>query len=319
MWMQRVGARAVSDDGDELSARAVSDDRDELRARAVTDDRDQLGEGPSWDEVAGELLRVDIARGLVHGWRPDDSTRSWTLSFAGEVSAAIPGATGGHVLAIGHDLVLRDADGGCRLLATVEQDRPDNRFNDCRCDRRGRLWAGTMSKRRTPGTAALYRLALDGALDRVVEATTLSNGLGWSPDGAVMYFIDSTTQRLDAFDFDEESGTVECRRALAEIDPADGLPDGLAVDAEGGVWIALFGGGALRRYDADGRLDAVIALPVTNPTCPTFGGSDLKTLYVTTARHRLAPEQLASEPLAGALLALEPGVRGLPANRFGVT
>jgi sugar lactone lactonase YvrE len=173
-----------------------------------------------------------------------------------------------------------------------------------------------MSRTRTPGAAALYRLEPDGRLAVAIPRTTISNGLGWSPDGARMYFIDSTTQRVDVLDFDGGSGVISGRRPFAVVDPADGLPDGLAVDAEGGVWVCLFGGAAVRRYDARGRLDAVVPLPVTNPTCPAFGGADLRTLYVTSARHRLTPEQLAAEPLAGALLELDPGVAGLPVHRF---
>jgi sugar lactone lactonase YvrE len=131
-----------------------------------------------------------------------------------------------------------------------------------------------------------------------------------------MYFIDSTTQRVDVFDFDARTGAVADRRTFAEIDVADGLPDGMTVDAEGGVWVCLFGGGALRRYGDDGKLDAVFSLPVTNPTSAAFGGPDLSTLYVTSAWHRLSEAQLAAEPLAGAVFAIEPGVAGLPGNRF---
>jgi sugar lactone lactonase YvrE len=283
--------------------------------RPALDMRDELGEGPYWDACRSELLRVDIGRGLVYGWRPTDGT-VWELPMGGEVSAVIPRVGGGLLLARGHELLVRDVDGSQRTLAVAEAGLDDNRFNDCRCDPQGRLWAGTMSKSRTPGAAALYRLRPGGPLERVVAGTTISNGLGWSPLGDRMYFVDSTTQRVDVFDFEPTTGAIANRRALIEIDPDDGLPDGIAVDAEGGVWVCLFGGGAIRRYDAGGTLDAIIPLPVTNPTCPVFGGPGLRTLYVTSARHKLTLDQLADEPLAGALLELEPGVRGLPRHRF---
>lgn len=283
--------------------------------RIALDARDQLGEGPHWDHVAGELLRVDIAHGRVHGWDPAGGGR-WTWELGGEVSAVVPCEPGGHVLAIGHALVVRDETGRLETIAVAEADRDENRFNDCRADPQGRLWAGTMSKRRTPGTAALYRLSPGGPLERALDGTTISNGIGWSPDGRRMYFVDSTSQRIDALDFDPATGAISERRPFVEIAAADGLPDGIAIDAEGGLWVCLFGGGAVRRYGPDGALDAVVPLPVTNPTCPAFGGPDLTTLYVTSARHRLSPAQLAAEPLAGALLALDPGVRGMPANRF---
>lgn len=285
-----------------------------LAVRCVSSARDQLGEGPHWDDEAGELLHVDIAAGLLHGWSPA-SDRRRRLAFDGELSAAIPCAGGGHLLAIGHELRLRRPDGALSTLATVERD-DDTRLNDCRCDAQGRVWAGTMSKSRRPGAGALHRVTAGAPIERVLAGTTISNGIGWSPDGATMYFVDSTTQRLDAFDFDADSGAISGRRALARVDPADGLPDGLAVDVEGGVWLCLFGGAAVRRYAPDGTLDVIVPLPVTNPTCPAFGGPDRATLYITSARHRLSAARLAVEPLAGALLALDPGVRGLPLHRF---
>ena len=282
--------------------------------RIPLDERDLLGEGPHWDAERGELLRVDIRRGLLQRWRPEDGA-TWTTAVEGELGAVVPRRGGGLLLAVDRTLVLEDADGARRTVATADEP-DDNRFNDCRADAAGRLWAGTMSRSRHTATAALYRLEPDGALDVAIAGTTISNGIGWSADGERMFFVDSTTQRIDVLDFDVATGAVANRRRFAAIDPADGLPDGLAVDAEDGVWICLFGGAAVRRYDAAGRLDAVVELPVTNPTCPAFGGPELATLYVTSARHRLTRDQLAAEPLAGALLAFEPGVRGLPRGTF---
>jgi sugar lactone lactonase YvrE len=285
------------------------------RVRVALAAGDELGEGPFWDERTGELLRVDIARGRIHAWNPI-SRRATTRELAGEVSAVVPRAHDpGWLVAAGRRLALLDGE-RLRTLAIVERDRPANRLNDCKCDPQGRLWAGTMSKERTAGSAALYRLEPGGALERTIAGTTISNGLGWSPDGERMYFVDSTTQRIDVLDFDGATGAIAHRRTLAEIDARHGLPDGLAVDAEGGIWVCLFGGGAVRRYGPDGRLHAHVALPVTNPTSPAFGGPDLRTLYVTSARHRLAPARLAVEPQAGAVLAIDPGVRGLPGSRF---
>ena len=273
--------------------------------RVALDCRDQLGEGPFWDERRGELIRVDIVRGWVHGWRPSDGA-SWCREVEGEVSAAIPRSGGdGLVLAVDRRIAVDDG----QLLAEVEHEPPANRFNDCKCDPQGRLWAGTMSKGRRRGAAALYRLGPGGEIERMVSDTTISNGLAWNAAGDRMYFVDSATQRIDVFDFDGATSTIAARRVLASIEPADGLPDGIAVDAEGGVWVCLYGGGALRRYGEDGALDAVIRLPVTNPTSLAFGGPDLRTMYITSA-------QPAAEPLAGALLAVEPGVPGLPGNRF---
>jgi sugar lactone lactonase YvrE len=276
---------------------------------------DYLGEAPVWEPRTASLVWVDITAGVVHRWNPQTDEHG-ELAVDGEVSAAVPRAGGGLVLAVDHSLILHDEDGTQRTLATVELDAPDNRFNDCRCDPAGRLWAGTMSKQRQPGVAALYRLTTDGELRQMISGTTISNGLAWNLHGDRMYFIDSTTQRIDLFDFDAASGTLSDRRPLVAISPADGLPDGMTVDAEDGIWVALFGGGCIRRYTGSGVLDAIVEFPVSNPTCPTFGGVDLDTLYVTTARHRLTPDQRRREPLAGALFAFQPGVRGRPAFIF---
>jgi sugar lactone lactonase YvrE len=281
-------------------------------AHVFSPHRDQLGEAPHWDPLTKQLIHVDITAGVVHGLEPETG-KTWQRGFEGEVSAAIPCTSGGLLLANGHQL--RRADGDSQTVATVEE--PDHtRFNDCRCDARGRLWAGTMSRDRIAGSGALYRLVAGGKIERVVDGTTISNGLGWSPGSERMYFIDSLTYRIDVFDYELASGAISNRRAFAEIDPSDGLPDGLTVDSEGCLWVCLFGGGAVRRYEPDGSLDAHIPLPVTNPTCPAFGGPDLQTLYVTSARHRLSPRQLANEPLAGATLALRPGATGRAGNSF---
>jgi sugar lactone lactonase YvrE len=278
---------------------------------------DLLGEGPVWLPDEQRLLHVDIDAGIVHAWDWADGSRG-RIELDAPLSFAIPRRGGGLVVGQRRTVVLLDGDGpgGPRTLVEVEHGREGNRFNDAKCDPAGRLWAGTMSTVREPGVAGLYRVEHDGATERMVEGTTLSNGLGWSGDGERMYFIDSTTQRIDVFDFDVARGRVSGRRTFAEIDPADGLPDGLTVDAEDGVWVALYGGGAVRRYGADGRLDAVLEVPVSNPTCPVFGGPELDVLFVTTARHRLTAEQAAAQPLAGAVLALRPGVRGRPAHPF---
>lgn len=279
----------------------------------VTSIRDLLGEGPTWD--ANRLLRVDILEGKIHSLDPNTG-RTKSLRLEGEVSAVIPRANGGLVLAIDHEIVALDRSGERETLAIVEDERRANRFNDCRCDAAGRLWAGTMSKRRESGAAGLYCLEAGRSIRCAVPDTTLSNGIGWSPDGERMYFIDSTTQRVDVFAFDVVAGEVSNRRTFAVIDAADGMPDGLTVDADGGVWVCLFGGSAVRRYTPDGRLDEVVGLPVTHPTCPAFGGPGLRTLFITSTRHRLRYDELLMQPLAGAVLRFEPGVRGLPAHRF---
>ncbi len=275
---------------------------------------DELGEGPVWDDRSDELVRVDISGRLVHRWNPATGAAT-SFATQGDVGAAVLCEDGGLVLAIECELWHVAPSGQMTLLGDVEP-RPGVRLNDCRADPRGRLWAGTLHRDRDPGKAALYRLESNGELTVVLPERTISNGIGWSPGGAAMYYIDSATQRVVAFDYDLDTGELGQERLFAEIDPVDGLPDGLTVDADGCIWVCLFGGGRIRRYRPDGALDQEIVLPLTNPTCPAFGGADLRTLYVTTARHRLTEEQLIREPLAGALLQLDVGVTGLPAHRF---
>jgi sugar lactone lactonase YvrE len=173
-----------------------------------------------------------------------------------------------------------------------------------------------MSLTREPGVAALYRLEPGGEPEPVLRGLTISNGLGWSPDGSTMYLIDSPTQRIDRFDFEPVRGELANRREFAAIEVGDGLPDGLTVDADGGVWVALFGGAEVRRYDPAGRLDLRLPLPTSNCTCPALGGAGLTDLFVTTAKHKLEAAELAAQPLAGNLFRARSPHPGLPLNRF---
>jgi sugar lactone lactonase YvrE len=267
---------------------------------------DALGEGPVWLPETGELLRVDIAAGVVHRWTP--ATGEAERVEAGDcVTAAVPRRDGGLVVARRHRIELWDAAGGVCALAELEPDHAGNRCNDAKADPAGRLWVGTMSTTRQAGAAALYRVEAEGRATPVIRGTTVSNGMAWSPTGTRMYFADSPTGRIDVLDYHSDTGTVRDRRSFAAVD--EGIPDGLTVDAEGGVWVAVFGGGQVRGYAPDGSLAAVADLPVDHPTSVTFGGPDLATLYVTSARGDGAP-------LAGAVFALRPGVVGLPVDRF---
>jgi sugar lactone lactonase YvrE len=278
---------------------------------------DELGEGPVWLEGRAVLSRVDINEPAIL-LRDTTSGHERRRRLTAPVAFAVPAAGGGFVAGVRRELVhLPTLDAVPRGLAAVEPGRPRNRFNDAACDARGRLWAGTMSTTREPGAAALYRYVAGSPPEIAIAGVTISNGLDWNLDATRLYYVDSTTQRIDAIDFDLDRGRLGRRRPFVTIDPGDGLPDGLCVDTAGGVWVALFGGGAIRRYTPDGELDAHVRLPVTNPTSVAFGGHVLDELYVTSARHRLTRAQLALEPLAGALLRLRPGVTGRPPSPFG--
>ncbi|MHB1164081.1 MAG: SMP-30/gluconolactonase/LRE family protein [Candidatus Nanopelagicales bacterium] len=274
-----------------------------------------LGESPRWDEAGSSLVFVDIESGVLY--RLDRGALRAT-AIGQELGSVNPAAGGGLVLAARDGIFLSHDDGATLVpVAPVEADVPGNRMNDSRCDPAGRLWAGTLAFGGTPGAASLYRVAADGTAVRVIDGVTIANGLDWSPDGSLMYFIDSPTGRIDVLDFESGTGMVTGRRPFAALAREDGMPDGLVVDAEGGVWVAAFGGGQVRRYDSDGTLSEVIALPTTQVTSVCFGGEHLQDLFITTARKRLSAAQLADQPLAGALFSCRPGVRGRPEAIFG--
>jgi len=263
----------------------------------------------------GQLLWVDITRHLVQ-WFDPGSDGVKVLDVGRDVGAVAPTTSSGLVAALPGEFALVSPDGAVRSVARVETDKPGNRMNDGKCDSHGRFWAGTMAYDLTPGAAALYRLNTDCTAEVVVEPVTLSNGIGWSPDDRLMYYIDSTTQRLDVFDFDAPSGELRGRRTVAQIPQGKGMPDGLTIDADGCIWVALWGGGAVWRFTPDGREDLLIELPVSQVTSCSFGGTDLSDLYITSAAAGLSEEQLAKEPHAGALFRCRPGQQGLPPNRF---
>lgn len=274
-----------------------------------------LGEGPRWDAAGHSLVFVDIEPGVLY--RLDDGELQGT-SIGQVLGSVNPAAGGGLVLAAGDGIFLTHDDGATlHPVASVEADVPGSRLNDSRCDTAGRLWAGTLASGGTAGAASLYRVGADGSTVQAMGGVTLANGIDWSPDGSLMYFVDSATGIIDVLDFDAQAGAVSGRRPFATLAHEDGMPDGLVVDAEGGVWVAAFGGGHVRRYDSLGALSQVIALPTTQVTSLCFGGEDLTDLFITTARKRLSPSQLADQPLAGAVFTCRPGVRGRPEAAFG--
>ena len=282
----------------------------------VFDARVQLGEGPVWDDRRARLLFVDIMRGHVHEFDP--ATKTDRILDVGEPVGAVASATRG-------DWIVATQTGFSRLdpetgvtspIASIEADRPETRMNDGCVDSRGRFWAGTMGMGGLRERGALYRLDPDGSVTRVLAGVSISNGIDWSPDDRLMYYVDTPTGRVDCFDFDADDGAIRNRRAWVEVPTKLGWPDGLVVDADGYVWLALWEGGALHRYAPDGRLQQVVRFPVTLTTKPAFGGPDLDDLYVTSAWIELDESARAREPLAGAVFRLRSGVRGQRPRRF---
>ena len=284
--------------------------------QVALDIRVELGEGPMWDNRRGVLMWVDIWAGAVHS--TDLATGvDESVDVGQPVGAVVPRTSGGYAIAVRDGFAFLADDGTVTAVADVEADVTANRMNDGKCDRQGRFWAGTMAADQRPGAGSLYRLDPDLSVTKMLSDVTISNGLAWSLDDATMYYIDTPTAGVDAFDYDAGTGAIENRRRLIDIPPEQGSPDGMALDSEGFLWVALYGGAAIRRYSPDAVLDRVIELPATNITCCAFGGPGLTDLYITSARQELSGAQLATQPLAGALFGLQSGVRGLPTEAFG--
>lgn len=286
-----------------------------------------LAESPVWDVAAGTLWWVDILRGELHQSDPTTgSDRWWRAGTA--LGAVAPRAADGFVAAAGDGFCILDPQAAAPPRWLWREDAPAHvppagwpnglpaRMNDGKCDPAGRFWAGTMTIDRTPGASHLYRLDPDGTVQVALRDVTLSNGLGWSPDGSTMYYIDTGERTVDALDFDVASGEARRRRTLVAVEQGAGNPDGMTVDADGCLWVVLARGAAVRRYTPDGKLDRTVPLPVHKGTSCAFGGSDLRTLFVTTACVGMSEAELVAEPLAGAVLALDPGVEGLPPHAF---
>jgi sugar lactone lactonase YvrE len=269
-----------------------------------------LGEAPGWDDRERRLLFVDILRGHVHWYDPENGKLE-TVDIGISVGAAAPRACGGDlVLALANGFATFDPAAGSfgPLHPFADEGLPGSRLNDGKCDPAGRFWAGTRSDLPEARRGGLYRFDPDGTVTTILRGVGTSNGLDWSEDGRTFYYIDSAASGVDAFDFDLESGALYNRRRFVDIAPEDGTPDGMTVDTEGGIWVALLGGAAVRRYTRDGRLDLVIRFPVSLVTSCAFAGPKLDQLYVTTAAHRLS----RPEALAGALFRCETGFRGRP-------
>jgi sugar lactone lactonase YvrE len=288
-----------------------------MRAELLLEARGGLGEGPVWDEREARLYFVDIMRGRLLRFDPVAGALEW-METGEPVGAAALDEAGGLVLALQSGFALAERFGGAlRPLASWEGASPEIRMNDGKCDPAGRFWAGTMALDFRHGAGALYRLDPDGSVTRVLDGVTISNGLDWSADGTRMYYIDTPRRAIDVFDFDSVSGTISGRRSVVEIPEEAGLPDGMTLDADGRIWVALWGGAAVRCYSPEGRLEEVIEVPAPLTTSCCFGGPQLRDLYITTARDGLDEAGLAAAPLSGSVFVARPGVSGRAAHRFG--
>ena len=293
-----------------------------MTAELILDARNATGESPVWSTTEQALYWVDIPAKRLHRWSPaDGKEQSWQAS---QMLACIAQTGNGNWIAAmenGLFAITPHADGSLdsRLLASVTHAQPGMRFNDGRCDRQGRFWAGTMLMDMAAGApvGAMYRYnaGLTEPLTAQLQGFIVPNGLAFSPDGNTLYLSDShpDVQKIWAFDYDTDSGTPHNRRLFVDMTQHPGRPDGAAVDADGCYWICGNDAGLIHRFTPEGKLDRSLAVPVKKPTMCAFGGADLDTLFVTSIR---PAGDLTDQPLAGGVFALRPGVKGLPEPRL---
>jgi len=278
----------------------------------------EVGESPVWHASEQRLYWIDIQGKQIH--RFDPATHHNESFELPEIVTCIQlRAQGGLILTLKKHFAFFDPETQ-RLdkLASVEEDLPENRFNDGKCDPQGRFWAGTMDARNWKKPSGnLFRMDSDQAVTRMQSEVICSNGSGWSPDGRTMYYTESFRFAIFAYDFDPSTGTISNRRIFAEIDAiSGGFPDGMTVDADGFVWSNQVGLGRIVRYDPQGKIERIVQMPVPRATDCTFGGENLDTLFITSARETMTLSQLQQAPLSGSLFAIDAGVRGLPCTPF---
>ena len=277
-----------------------------MRAERITDAVAYHAEGPVWSPTWGGLRWVDMLAGDVLFLATDGSVERRHVAT---VAAALrPRRQGGAVIAVERGFGLEEPDGSLTELGELWADETV-RMNEGACDPDGRFYCGSMAYDKRPGAGSVYRLDPDRSVHVVLESVTISNGLDWSPDGSLAYYNDTATGRVDVFDYDRDAGLTG-RRPFVDT---EARPDGLTVDSEGGVWVALANGASVRRYTAAGALDAVVELPVTKVTACTFGGERLDELYITTSRENMSADQ---ELEAGSLFRARPGITGRPVREF---
>jgi len=285
--------------------------------RCVIDANAALGETPVWSVAENRLYWIDCIAGAIHSYDPIAAEDSLVpIEVEGYLGAISLRAEGGLLLLAGKALWTLDAGSTTpRRLAGVEEDMTDNLVNDGKCDPAGRFWFGTMHAAESEASGALYRL--EGAeVTKVDQGFICANGMGWSPDGKTFYLVDMMPGQVLAYDYDPSNGTALNRRTLFSIPASEGMPDGLCVDIEGGIWVAHWDGWRISRWSPEGHRLQTLEVPVQRPTCPIFGGPDLGTLYLTSSAADLPTESLARGPLAGALFAIDAGVRGVPIAEF---
>ena len=287
------------------------------KAELVLDTKSELGEGAIWNYKTGELIWVNIKGEILNFYNP--KTESNREMFTGQmIGTVVPAESGKVMVALQNGIYSYDPDSGAKkLIVDPEADKPDNRFNDGRCDPAGRFWVGTMSLVGAKNAGALYRLDADSTIHKMIDGVGISNGIVWSADKSKMYYIDTPTRKVMGYDYDNETGDISNPKVAVEIPDGIGYPDGMTIDKKDNLWVALWGGSAVACFNPEnGELLRKIEVPAKNVTSCAFGGDDLETLYITTARESTSDEDLERFPHAGGVFKVRPGVKGVKAYFF---
>ena len=275
----------------------------------------ELGESPMWDRAAGALWWIDIYKPTLNRFDPQTG-RNEEITLDQNIHAIAVRETGGLVGSFEHGIGFIDPDSASVTTVADPIGEVEAKYNDGKCDRDGRFWTGSMSNDWVTPVGCLFRFDADQAAHTMDTGFKLSNGMGWSPDNRTMYFTDFGQSTIFAYDYDATTGGIENRRPFVEIPEGQGQPDGMTVDAEGCLWVALWNGWAVARFDPDGKRVETIELPIIRPTSCMYGGPDFATMYLTSATLLLTEQELAGQPLAGAVFAIDTGVRGVAEPKF---
>ena len=295
-----------------------------MQPELLLDARADLGEGPAWDASRGLLYWVDIHTGRLHTYDPSEEIDHWvnvgkSLGCVAPRPVSLQTRGTSLVIALNSGFMTFNLPSQRMVfLANPEPHLTGNRFNDGKCDPAGRFLAGTMDDAEKEASGSLYSYSPDGTLKTLLTGVRISNGLTWSPDYQTFYYIDTPTRQVTAFDYDLATGNIANPRPVVNVPPKLGWPDGMASDSEGMLWVAMWGGAKLTRWNpATGQLLEAIPVPALNVTSCVFGGPDLTDLYITSARKGMSAEQLAKVPLSGGLFRIHTKIKGMPTFEFG--
>jgi sugar lactone lactonase YvrE len=277
----------------------------------------QLGEGAFWNHLTQEFFWIDIEGKLFHIYNPATKTNR-SFPTPSRIGTVVPSGDQEALIALEDGMYTINTESGeIKLFSAVEADIPENRFNDGKCDPAGRLWVGSMHLGQSSGKASLYKIDHDGTATKMLENITISNGIVWTSDQKTMYYIDTPTSKIKAFDFDKASGMISNERIAVEVPISLGYPDGMAIDENDRLWVGMWNGNAVAHFDPNtGKLISKIEVPAQNVTACAFGGANLDTLYITTASVQMSPEGKIAYPDAGSVFMAIPGVKGVKSPMF---